>query len=208
MAGTLAPTIPTIGQPNSTEDVDIRDSITVLRDGLNAILNSSNGIDYPYHTLVQGHGVTGNGTNANEAGLLSFNGAGIIVNGSLISAGFNLASLYLDTSDHKVANKTAKYRIRAQVMTNSTSPGAMKWTFSLYPIQVSGAANQVNVAINAAVGSSAVIENPSTAKITNAVSATFNAPATAAYALGVICSAKPAANSAQMLKAELQVTNQ
>lgn len=45
MTGTLNPNIPTIGEPNSTEDVDIREGMIILRDGLNAILGASNKVE-------------------------------------------------------------------------------------------------------------------------------------------------------------------
>jgi hypothetical protein len=45
MPGTIAPPVPTIGQPNSTEDSDLREAIITLRDAMNAVFNSSNKID-------------------------------------------------------------------------------------------------------------------------------------------------------------------
>lgn len=40
--GTINPAIPTIGQPNSTEDVDVRDSLTTIRDEINGNLDNAN----------------------------------------------------------------------------------------------------------------------------------------------------------------------
>jgi hypothetical protein len=45
MTGTLAPTIPTIGDPNATEDADVRSALVTLRDGINAVLTSANKLD-------------------------------------------------------------------------------------------------------------------------------------------------------------------
>jgi hypothetical protein len=207
MPGTLAPSIPTIGQPNSTEDSDVRESLITIRNGLNAVLNSSNGIDYPYRTLIFGHALTGSTAGDNIPSLLSYNASGLVPSGSIISNGINLAQSYLDEADHAVANKTAKLRIRAQVITNNTSPGLMKWTFALYPVSFSsGAGNTVVVTMNPLVGNTAVIENPGTAKVTNANSSLFSVPTTGMYALGVACSGLPAGR--QILHAELHVVNQ
>lgn len=40
--GTINPSIPTVGQPNSTEDVDIRDGMTTIRDEINGNLDNAN----------------------------------------------------------------------------------------------------------------------------------------------------------------------
>lgn len=40
--GTINPAIPTVGQPNSTEDVDVRDSLTTIRDEINGNLDNAN----------------------------------------------------------------------------------------------------------------------------------------------------------------------
>lgn len=45
MTGTIAPSLPTLGDPNSTEDVDVRNSLITLRDALNAVLTSANGLN-------------------------------------------------------------------------------------------------------------------------------------------------------------------
>lgn len=45
MTGTVSPTLPVIGNPNSSEDANTRSSIITLRDALNAVLTSSNTVD-------------------------------------------------------------------------------------------------------------------------------------------------------------------
>lgn len=55
MTGTISPTLPTIGNPNSTEDLNTRNSLITLRDAINALLTSSNAVDpsgFPNNSLA------------------------------------------------------------------------------------------------------------------------------------------------------------
>lgn len=45
MTGSISPTLPVIGNPNSSEDPHVRSSLVTLRDAINAVLTSGNFLD-------------------------------------------------------------------------------------------------------------------------------------------------------------------
>lgn len=75
MTGTLAPAIPTLGDPNSTEDADVRNSLITLRDGLNAVLTSANGLDPA--TIAANSLALSKLVNGTSGQLLVANGSGV-----------------------------------------------------------------------------------------------------------------------------------
>ena len=205
MTGSLAPTIPTIGQPNSTEDVDVKTSLETLRDGLNAVLNSDNTVMgmQTYRNIFQA-------TTFAKTDLVA--GTYPLINGNPKTSGSNFDAanvpiLYFDDADYLITGKTLKLRTRAQVACNATK-ATMKFTFGLYPITVAGGIDEITMTLGAVIGSSTVeINEPAASTVSQGASAEFNAPTDGAYVLGVVTSATLTNNSDTLLSAQLQVKN-
>lgn len=98
MTGTVAPSLPTLGDPNATEDADVRSSFVTLRDALNAVLDSSNKLDIGQlgGTLTNGKILVGNGsgvpTQVTPSGDATMTNAGVIAIGNTKVTGAMLAA--------------------------------------------------------------------------------------------------------------------
>lgn len=206
MTGTLAPTIPTIGGPNSTEDADVKNSLETLRDGLNAILNNDNTVMgmQTYRTILF--------TQTSFASELSAGTYLFRPSGTALLSGSNIIwedfpFFYFDNSDYEISGKTLKMRLRAQVASNATKP-TIKFTFGLYPVTVTGGSNQFIPTVGTVVsGSTIEFNEPAASTITQKESSDFTIPSDGAYVLGVVTSAKLPASNLSHLAAQLQVRN-
>lgn len=108
---------------------------------------------------------------------------------------------YLDADDFTVTGKLPKLRVRASVSPNGTAPG-ITFTFGLYPVTFSGAADVLAATLGAVVtDSTAAVASGGAA----ATSLDFAVPADGLYALGVVSSGALANNSAALLAASLDL---
>lgn len=211
MTGSLSPTLPTVGQPNSTEDAKVKSSLETLRDGLNAVLNSDN--------TVMGMNTYRNIQTVSQDVCQAL-AAGTYLLGSMANAGENprasaaealnwtgLPIFYFDDADYLITGKTLKMRMRAQIGCNATK-AALKFTFGLYPITVAGGPNLLKPTLGTVIaGSPLEINEPAASTVTQAVGSDFTIPADGAYLLGVVTSATLTTNSWVNLSAQLQVRN-
>lgn len=110
-----------------------------------------------------------------------------------------LVLLYLDPADFNANARTTKLRLRVAAVP-SIAP-AMTFTVGLYPVSSytapgGGVHPRVNITAGTALtGSTVAIASPANAALTVATSGDFNFPAAGAYAIGILTSAVPAANS-------------
>jgi hypothetical protein len=118
---------------------------------------------------------------------------------------FNLAPfLYLDNADYAISGRNTRLRLRGTVSSNATPP-AITFTFGLYPVTASGAADTVIMTLGTVVASStAAVASPAASETTAAVSSEFAVPSDGLYAFGVVTSAQLANNNSSYLTAELQ----
>ncbi len=120
-------------------------------------------------------------------------------------AGHTPRTIWLDSEDFAVASKTTKLRVRGMVYTNGTAP-AQSFTFGLYPVAWSGAADVLTATLGAVVASStAAVSSLSANAAKVAVSSEFSMPATGAYALGVVTNGTLTNNAAVLTQAVLQM---
>lgn len=119
------------------------------------------------------------------------------------------AAVYLDPADHAVTGLTTRYRVRGVWITNTQAAPAITCTFGLYPVATAaGAADVVSMTLGTVVtGSTAAIASPAVSTRNQAVSGDFTAPAAGYYALSVVTSGTPVADSRGILLAYLQGRN-
>lgn len=156
-----------------------------------------------YRTLLATNGAFGGGA---ATGTYVFAESGAFVQG-----GTNITSamqlVYLDDADHTVAGKSTKLRVKAQVLTNATAPGAT-FTFGLHPITATaGGSGGLTYTVGAAEsGSTAAIATPALSTRNHAEGTDFAFPADGYYVLAVVTSGSAtAANSFEMVSAQLQI---
>lgn len=189
--------LPTVGQPNSTEDAKILTALT----GLNDLAGG-------YRTLASATSAT---VGAMPAGTYLF-GQSVLASGGLVVSGGAATSsgipplLHLTSADHAVTGLTTTLQLHAAVLANATQP-TITFTFGLYPLSVAGAANALTLTTGTVVsGSTVAIASPSASTVTRGTPATGIAlPANGIYALGVATSATLTANNASLLSAQLQL---
>ncbi len=138
-----------------------------------------------------------------SAGVLLASGSG-----TATAFGATFGSPYLvalDGSDYSVSGLTAKYRIRAGIAVNATAP-AKTFTIGLYPITVAGAADTLTVTLGTVTsGSTVAVASPSASASATSAGSDFTPPSSGVYALGVQLSGAPAASSAGLVYARLEV---
>lgn len=131
--------------------------------------------------------------------------SGIVVTGGTVGSAPEL--VHLVEADFTVAAKTTYLRVRGVVNTNGTVP-AITFTFGLYPVTFSGAADTLTMTFGTVVASSTVaIASPAANSSVVEESSDFGLPADGPYALGVVLSGNITANAAVNLNAILQTRN-
>lgn len=146
-----------------------------------------------YKTLVQRNTVVNDAqTSATRIAVPS--GAVVSSTAATIAAASTFA---IDTTELAVSGKTTKLNLQVTCMTNATSVGTCTFTGNMHAVTgVAGAADTSSVTLGAAVsGASVAFANPSTSTITTSTSGDFTIPTTGQYALTVLNSATPAADS-------------
>lgn len=213
MTGTLSPSIPTIGEPNSTEDSDVRNALISLRDGLNAILNNDNTVMgmQNYRNIFQATGGFAAEFSTLEAGkiylLANSKAADIIISGATSIREVPFPFFYFDDADYLITGKTLKMRLRSQIAVNGTKP-TIKFTVGLYPISSSGGAEILLITAGSVVsGSTIEFNEPAASTITQNVTSDFTIPSDGAYALGVTVSGDINTNSQVKINTQVQVRN-
>lgn len=210
MTGSVSPTLPVIGQPNSTEDPKVKGSFETIRDALNAVLNSDNTImgQTMYRNILFGGATAASGIEA-ATYILANEGNTLIKNETEPAEGVVrvIPIFYFDDADYLITGKTLKMRLRAQVTTNATKP-TIKFTFGLYPLTTAGGTKKQKFTLGTVVSGSALeINEPALSTVTQAVTSDFTIPADGAFSLGVVLSGAMTVNSMALLAAQLQVRN-
>lgn len=119
--------------------------------------------------------------------------------------------LYLDDADYAITGHKLVMRVRSQVYTNATAPGAsFRMTPGLYPISASGGTADLNsITLGTVVSGSTVTINSGSALSASSMyfnnSSEFDIPADGHYALGAqISGAALAANAFAQVISQLQ----
>jgi hypothetical protein len=191
--GTIAITLPTIGDPNSTEDADVRNSLSTLQTVVNGNIDGANApaLASYYRRLARGSGLLAAGSAANTYYAIA---TGDLLTTSLNDIGIPKEILDLRSADLAVTGLTAKLRLRATILTNNTAP-AVNFTFGLYQITTAtGGAGALTYTVNTVVATAA-INAPAANLGTAANSADINLPTDGYYLFGVVTSGTMAASS-------------
>ncbi len=215
MTGTISIEVPTVGNPNSSEDPKVRSSLITLRDEVNALLDSGNKVpdtsltspnNSAYRTIFYTNGGFGQLLGAGTYTLCPTNTP--LKNETEFEGVTFIPYFYFDNADWEVAGKTLKMRLRAQVTTNATKP-ALKFTAGVYPISsVAGAANKSKYTLGSVVsGSTIEFNEPAASTITPKETADFTIPADGLYVVGCVTSAETTANSRTTIAGQVQVRN-
>lgn len=120
-----------------------------------------------------------------------------------------IATFYLNPADYDVTGLTTVYRVRSWLLTNATSMGTITITVGLHPISaVGGGADAITGTIGSAeTGSTVAFTNPSTSTRQQGSSGDFTAPAAGYYALCLVTTATPTADSRAAIGVRLEVRN-
>lgn len=209
----IAPTIPTIGQPNSTEDADIVSALNTIVAAINGGLDSAN--------LAAGAAIT-------DAQLASPNNdqwRTVVTQPYYITDGLAGGTVYVpqangvflglappagvaginpyvhDTSDFSVAGKTATFRLLGHQATNATAAGVTV-SVGLYAATISGT-SAITITTGASLGSAALSTAASSAVRT---AGSLAAPTNGAfYVFGVTWTGSTAGNTRVTGNIQLQV---
>lgn len=202
----LSLTPPTIGQPNSTEDVDIVNAFTAISNwaGSSDFAN----IQTDYNNIIEFHG---HWSTAAHTGAGNYIVQRNHITPSPLSAATSLMSsvyFYLDPANYALSGRTAKLRVYVVHDTNSQAMG-MTITYGLYPITVTrggaGAVNIPNLGAGVAVTGSTVPFASIAANTTaTANSGDFTCPTAGIYVLVGNCSAAVTTNGRWDFHIELQ----
>lgn len=199
--GTLALTLPTIGQPNSSEDVKIPNALSAIQTEYNTnipnVLASIKSVSNPI-------GYIPGGTTAGEYYLLPSN---IIVasSSSLASSGLADGFTYLASTDYAIAGYTTKLNLRAIMLGNATSAGVGSITYGLKQITAGagGSPSTLTVTLGAfAISTSIVAAGSGPQSLT--VQAAF--PSNGLYLPVVSWAGTAAANSGTVVGMQISVS--
>jgi hypothetical protein len=153
--------------------------------------------------------VMGSMTQAQVAGTYSPGGptGGVYLSGTN-SSGYLVSFFHITPADYVVAGKTAFYRLKATVGTNTVAP-ARTVTFGLYPVTFAGTGGNLAVTLGSVVSSStAAIASPPASSATTLASSDFTIGSTGPYAFGVVLAGGSiAANSAISFSVQLDMHN-
>lgn len=201
--GLIAPSLPVVGQPNSSEEpkiVTFESQVLALVNGQLDALNlaSGSGLYDRWETLVQldfRGGIAGLSTTPCYVG-----GTGILTSGG--AGGQAISGLWVPptASDIAVTSKTTRLRVRVSYATNATAPG-ITLTWGLYPITVlAGGINNITPTLGTVIsGSTAAVASPAANTPAEAKSGSFDLSAVTGglggFAMGVVGSGAQAGNS-------------
>lgn len=194
--GTLSLTLPTIGQPNSTEDVKIPNALTAIQSEYNANIPNILGA---YKPLFQG-------STTATAGLTA--GTYYITTSGLVASGTATANpiqsvFYIDPAALAISGYSTKIRVVCVVNTNGTAPG-MNFIMGVHPVTASaGAANSVSITLGAATIAATVFV-PALSTLGQGTSIDVAMPAATQLACGVVTSGTIAANASVVLGWQIQ----
>ncbi len=195
--GTINPTIPTLGDPNSSEDSDVRSALITIRDAINGELDTNNlsgsasltdeQLASPnntvYRTLMTGANSLGGSA---VEGTYFFNGGGSFGAGTLnVGAPGAIYGIYLNNLDYLVNNRTPKLRLRIHESTAAAGP-ATTLTFGLYPVTaISGGTYTVGTVLS---GSTVAFASTAGNTLVEGNSGDFSFPTTGLYFVGLVIS--------------------
>lgn len=133
--GLLSLTLPTIGEANATEDVDVRNALSAIQTVINGNIDGSNApnIDAALARLIPITDIRGGtwvaGTGNGNYATSTATGATPTPLGTQGSA---VSAIYFDPARHAVSGKTTKLVVAASLFTNAVNP-AMSFTLGFWP---------------------------------------------------------------------------
>lgn len=180
----INPTLPTIGQPNSTEDQDTINALTAIVALVNGGIDTANlktaaalvdtqlaASPSALWRTVREHSFSATAISA--AGTSIPNGTSIQATAGSAFIGVPLWPLDPVT----LTGRTQKLRLRVAYAANFVAPG-MSFTFGLHQVNLSSGSGTFQLGVNttAATGSTAVVTTPSSGATGSAVSGDFDVP--------------------------------
>lgn len=186
----LALTLPTIGQPNSTEDVDIVNAFTAIQNEYNANIAAIQGAWKP---LSYAWGFANNSTGG-AATYVPFEQDGNLKTPAGAGAGaVPIGINYVDPADYAISGYTTQIRLKCLVVSNSVSVSAT-FTMGLYPLTATSlGGGAIGLTLGAVHCSAAFALGANEMRIFTSSAITM--PAANIMVPGVVLSAAPTANS-------------
>lgn len=194
--GTINPPIPTIGDPNSTEDEDVRTALIEIRDEINGLLNVDNLADdagltdgqlaSPNNSVYKEiASSTTNIPNGATTGTYLFTEHGAITGVSAAITSY-FPRIYLNDDNYLVAGKTTKLRLVTYQLTDNDDPEST-FTCGVYPLSAVVAGN---ISVGTVVTDSTTVHTLTAAnQISIDISEDFDIPETTGlYTIGVVIS--------------------
>jgi hypothetical protein len=209
--GLLNLTLPSIGQPNSTEDVDVVNAFSAIQTVLNGNLDGTNAPALEaafstWKTIQWGSGLATNAivTAGGVYGIYPFAGSST----GVWTTGLAAHSFYLEPSDYTAGTRTTRYRLRAQCIVNGAAP-TTNIVPGLYPVTSFGGGAGSTPTISALgtviAGSTITFTTPALSTNTVSTSTEFTAPAAGAYAFALAIGGGFAASSQVQINVQLQM---
>lgn len=213
--GTINLSLPTVGQPNSTEEAKIPTALTTIQNVINGNLDTANlaasakpaTLLGAYRTIyqTQGCGTSASVGSANGYSALGSSAGQTFVGFASIGIGW-LDGFYFDPADYAVSGLTAKFRLRLGVMVNGTAP-ACTFNAQLQNITtVGGGAGVFAITgVGGALGATTTIVTPGANSISHAAGSDTSLPAAGTYVLALNTTAGIAANSVVQAQMQMQM---
>lgn len=211
----IAPTIPTIGDPNSSEDGDIVSALNTIVSAINGNLDSSNitaGSIENADLASPNAGVWRNVLRVDPPSGFASGTATAAYGMSNVSAPFQSGgsgtpTAYVHSASSLAVNgMTTQFRVAGQVAVNATAPG-VSFVFDVRGITaVAGGAGAITTTFSGTpvTDSTATVTTPAASSIVIAYSSPFVLVDAAQY-LMTVSTASPTVNSLVMVAATLQV---
>lgn len=198
---TLSLSVPTVGQPNSTEDVKVANDFTTLQAWANGSIDGANlDASLPGRRLIM---QTAIGMSGLAATTQLMNGASDAVLSGTGGTNRNIAWAYLDPAGFAVVNRTTKLILRASLAVNSTAPAA-SFAAQLGAVTFTGGSGGLVPTAGATVsGSGLTFSTPAANAIVVSETAAFTFPTAGAYAPNVVIS--PGMNAASVVGITFQL---
>lgn len=199
--GNISLTLPVIGQPNSTEDTKIRDSLSTIQTVINGNLDDSNLVAASRKTAILGQPT------------LLFESAGSAISGGVAAGNYVMTSsggmtqvgiaagavstprlFPIVSANHAVSGMTTNLRVEAILTTNSVAPTG-NWAVGLCVPTVAGPASNMSIPTTGGfIGGSTTFTAPAASSVLSQ-SYTMVLPANGIYAVILVLSATQAVNS-------------
>jgi hypothetical protein len=207
----INPSIPVIGQPDSTEEPKVVTALTQLvaavndvdsaqiTDGVVTYADLNSTVDQYYKDALTGQA-------ALVGGVAAATWVMTAIGPSAAAVQCNMAYMkYLDPAAFPSGSRSAKLRMTASLVTNATAP-AMTITAGLYPIASSlGGVNVVAFGLGTVVpGSTVAFASPGANSQSHGETADFAFPSAGHYVLGFVTSGAMPANACLTLASALQ----